>query len=146
MSKHRLLHFWSFKKTWWVKKLLQDCYEGQPHKDVCRSGMTIKSWATKVVYYPNHGFGKFSAGWSKFARECNLKKGQVCFFELIDDQNLVLKVSISTHTHTPLINLDSSCLKPGYFTGWSDLSNHCLKIWIIKLVGLKNWWIICFSC
>ena len=38
--------------------------------------------------------GTFSNGWSTFANENNLKMGDVCVFELIKSDDVVLKVSI----------------------------------------------------
>ena len=38
--------------------------------------------------------GSFSNGWSTFANENNLKVGDVCIFELIKSDDVVLKVSI----------------------------------------------------
>ena len=38
--------------------------------------------------------GSFSKGWSTFANENNLKVGDVCVFELIKSDDVVLKVSI----------------------------------------------------
>ena len=38
--------------------------------------------------------GSFSRGWSRFANENNLRVGDVCVFELIKSDDVVLKVSI----------------------------------------------------
>ncbi|XP_027364811.1 B3 domain-containing transcription factor VRN1-like [Abrus precatorius] len=54
-----------------------------------------RSWLVKLKYYPMHNYGRFSLGWSSFVRECHLKAGDVCFFELIDKRKNVLKVKIS---------------------------------------------------
>ncbi|KAJ1436299.1 DNA-binding barrel domain superfamily [Sesbania bispinosa] len=53
-----------------------------------------RSWPVKLYYYSKPCYGRFSAGWSAFVRDCNLKPGDVCLFELVDEQNFVLQVSI----------------------------------------------------
>ena len=52
-------------------------------------------WPVKLYIY----FGKYrscvvSAGWSAFARENNLRVGDVCIFELTMMDNVVFKVDI----------------------------------------------------
>ena len=48
------------------------------------------SWTVKVL-----DRGRFSAGWSAFARECKLNVGDRCVFKMTEEENLVFKVSIS---------------------------------------------------
>ncbi|CAK8570783.1 unnamed protein product [Lathyrus sativus] len=51
-----------------------------------------KSWFVKVSYYPKHS--TLYAGWRKFMRECKLETGDICFFELVDEDKYVFKVSV----------------------------------------------------
>ncbi|KAI4357357.1 hypothetical protein L6164_001310 [Bauhinia variegata] len=53
-----------------------------------------KTWPVKLIYYPKHLYGRFSAGWPAFVRECKLQIGDVCIFELINKDDAVLEVSI----------------------------------------------------
>ncbi|KAK1576109.1 hypothetical protein Q3G72_011029 [Acer saccharum] len=46
------------------------------------------------------GGGDFTHGWSTFAKDKNLKDGDICMFELISEKNIVLKVS-ETMADTP---------------------------------------------
>ncbi|CAL0318543.1 unnamed protein product [Lupinus luteus] len=52
-------------------------------------------WVVKLIYYPHYGFGRFSRGWYTFVRECKLEVENNWEFDMIDEENLVLKVSIS---------------------------------------------------
>ncbi|XP_065872360.1 B3 domain-containing protein Os03g0620500-like [Euphorbia lathyris] len=54
-----------------------------------------KLWTVTLLIYPHHAKSSFSSGWLSFARENSLKVGDVCSFELIDTQKLLIKVSIS---------------------------------------------------
>lgn len=50
-----------------------------------------KSWrVNRVGAVPT----KLSQGWSSFAKECKLQPGNVCAFELINEEDLVLDVHI----------------------------------------------------
>ncbi|KAK3195658.1 hypothetical protein Dsin_026968 [Dipteronia sinensis] len=40
------------------------------------------------------GGGDFIHGWTKFSKDKNLKKGDICMFELIREKNIVLKVLV----------------------------------------------------
>lgn len=51
-----------------------------------------KSYKVEVSY--NEGSWRFSKGWKEFVKGCSLKVGDICIFEMIDDENLVIKVSI----------------------------------------------------
>ncbi|KAI4357356.1 hypothetical protein L6164_001309 [Bauhinia variegata] len=55
-----------------------------------------KSFLVKLAYNPNKSYARFTTGWSSFVGECGLKAGDVCHFQLIDEDEgkLVLKVSI----------------------------------------------------
>ncbi|KAJ1440366.1 DNA-binding barrel domain superfamily [Sesbania bispinosa] len=54
------------------------------------------SWDVRVICnYPNVGFGRFCGGWPAFVRECKLNIGDICKFEMVDEEKLVLKVSIT---------------------------------------------------
>ncbi|XP_048135722.1 B3 domain-containing transcription factor VRN1-like [Rhodamnia argentea] len=55
---------------------------------------TDGSWPVKLVYYPQHGSGKLSAGWCAFQKGTSLKEGDACVFELVKIDNVELKVSI----------------------------------------------------
>ena len=54
-----------------------------------------KSWSIKLVQYPKQAC--LSTGWFSFARENGLKPGDVCLFELINSDDIVMKVSIAKH-------------------------------------------------
>jgi hypothetical protein len=56
-----------------------------------------KSWPVKLLMYPHLSLGALSAGWFAFARDNTLEIGDVCVFELIESDNVVLKVSIFRH-------------------------------------------------
>ncbi|KAJ1436302.1 DNA-binding barrel domain superfamily [Sesbania bispinosa] len=51
-------------------------------------------WPVKLNYSSESSYGVFAAGWSAFVRDCNLKAGDVCLFELVDEQNLVIHVRV----------------------------------------------------
>eukprot|EP00257_Ricinus_communis_P028011 XP_025015425.1 B3 domain-containing transcription factor VRN1 [Ricinus communis] len=51
-------------------------------------------WPVRLNIYLRHSRGKFSAGWILFARENSLQAGDVCIFELIDRETMLIKVSI----------------------------------------------------
>ncbi|KAJ1394932.1 DNA-binding barrel domain superfamily [Sesbania bispinosa] len=53
------------------------------------------SWDVRVINYPNVGSGRFSKGWTAFVRKCKLNIGDICKFEMVDEEKLVLKVSIT---------------------------------------------------
>ena len=65
----------------------------------CRGNLVLlqvgkKSWPVKVLYR-----GVFSEGWPAFVRGCKLDAGDFCLFKMIDEENLVLEVSISREHH-----------------------------------------------
>ncbi|XP_061351816.1 putative B3 domain-containing protein Os03g0621600 [Gastrolobium bilobum] len=59
-----------------------------------------RSWKVNLIYYPKKPRTCFSARWLIFARENDLKVGDVCLFELLEcsDDDMVIKVSISKHS------------------------------------------------
>ncbi|KAI4313557.1 hypothetical protein L6164_026523 [Bauhinia variegata] len=82
-------------------------HHGKPFvpKDFCMSCTTAKeknmliqagerSWHAKLIFDWHRSSSKFSAGWPTFARENNLKVGDVCIFDLINREEAVLKVHI----------------------------------------------------
>ncbi|KAK7310207.1 hypothetical protein RJT34_07564 [Clitoria ternatea] len=54
-----------------------------------------RSWNVKLLYYETSSSAKFSLGWHQFLKDCNLEEGDVCHFNMIDEENLVFSVSIS---------------------------------------------------
>ncbi|KDP44972.1 hypothetical protein JCGZ_01472 [Jatropha curcas] len=59
-----------------------------------------KRWLVKVINYDQpHCQGKLSAGWWLFAKENYLQEGNVCIFELIDGETMLIKVKIVRHVH-----------------------------------------------
>lgn len=55
--------------------------------------MGKKSWSVKVRYSTHNAY-VLSSGWSSFARENSLHPGDVCVYELIKANDIVLKVTI----------------------------------------------------
>ncbi|KAK3195652.1 hypothetical protein Dsin_026962 [Dipteronia sinensis] len=55
---------------------------------------SVKLWNKR----PKGGGGDFTHGWSAFAKDKNLKDGDICMFELISEKNIVLKVSVFSTT------------------------------------------------
>ncbi|GAV90717.1 B3 domain-containing protein, partial [Cephalotus follicularis] len=53
-----------------------------------------RSWPVKLHLYPIYGRGKLGNGWSTFAQENFLRVGDMCVFEIIKRDDVVLKVSI----------------------------------------------------
>ncbi|GAV91357.1 B3 domain-containing protein [Cephalotus follicularis] len=53
-----------------------------------------RSWPVKLLLYPSYSHGKLGNGWSTFARENFLRVGDMCVFEIIKRDDVVLKVSI----------------------------------------------------
>ena len=64
--------------------------EGSAHTVMLQ--VANRSWPVKLILYPHSD--KFSAGWSAFIRDNTLRVGDVCIFELIKRDNVVLKVNI----------------------------------------------------
>ncbi|PRQ47790.1 putative transcription factor B3-Domain family [Rosa chinensis] len=52
-----------------------------------------RSWPVKVIRFGKNS-AKFSGGWAAFAKENGLEKGDVCIFELMEINDIVLKVHI----------------------------------------------------
>ncbi|POO02661.1 B3 DNA binding domain containing protein [Trema orientale] len=59
---------------------------------------TERSWPVKLLAYPSESEYKFSAGWAAFAKENSLMPRDICIFELIKRNQVVLKVSIFRQT------------------------------------------------
>lgn len=53
-----------------------------------------KPWAVRIFTYPKTRYANLGAGWLTFARENSVKSGQVCAFELINEEDAVLRVHI----------------------------------------------------
>lgn len=54
-----------------------------------------KEWKVNLIYYPRKSSTWLSAGWPVFARENNLKVGDVCLFKVVKGSgDMVVKVSI----------------------------------------------------
>uniref|UniRef100_A0A2N9HNY1 TF-B3 domain-containing protein n=1 Tax=Fagus sylvatica TaxID=28930 RepID=A0A2N9HNY1_FAGSY len=64
--------------------------EGSAHTVMLQ--VANRSWPVKLILYPHSD--KFSAGWSAFIRDNTLRVGDVCIFELIKRDDVVLKVNI----------------------------------------------------
>ncbi|CAL0313977.1 unnamed protein product [Lupinus luteus] len=58
-----------------------------------------RTWDVKVQYYQTRSFARFTDGWRDFAKECNLNVGDSCRFQIIDQENFELSVSIMKHNH-----------------------------------------------
>ncbi|XP_045831909.1 B3 domain-containing protein REM6-like [Trifolium pratense] len=52
------------------------------------------TWFVEVSYNQYLDYGWFTEGWKEFVRECKVKIGDTCLFEMIDVQNHVFKFSI----------------------------------------------------
>ncbi|XP_055960158.1 B3 domain-containing transcription factor VRN1-like [Mercurialis annua] len=53
-----------------------------------------RKWAVKLINHSSYRRGWLSAGFSLFAKENSLKAGDVCIFELINSELLLLKVTV----------------------------------------------------
>ncbi|XP_019423704.1 PREDICTED: B3 domain-containing transcription factor VRN1-like isoform X2 [Lupinus angustifolius] len=58
-----------------------------------------RTWDVKVQYYQTRTYARFTDGWRDFTKECNLNVGDSCLFEIIDEENFELNVSIMKYTH-----------------------------------------------
>ncbi|EEF30083.1 conserved hypothetical protein [Ricinus communis] len=56
-----------------------------------------RQWPVKMISSTSDGRSKFSAGWLAFARGNSLQVGDICIFELIDGETVLIKVSIFRH-------------------------------------------------
>lgn len=57
-----------------------------------------RSWRVNFIHYPHKSYTSVSAGWSKFARQNNVREGDACLFELLNNGSggdMVMKVSVS---------------------------------------------------
>ncbi|XP_065617635.1 B3 domain-containing protein REM16 [Quercus suber] len=65
------------------------------------------TWSVKFSFFEARTNAKFRQGWKKFARDNNLKVGDVCIFELINGVEVAFKVSIfraANDIDCPLLN------------------------------------------
>nr|POE61576.1 b3 domain-containing transcription factor vrn1 [Quercus suber] len=65
------------------------------------------TWSVKFSFFKAQTNAKFRQGWKKFARDNNLKVGDVCIFELINGVEVAFKVSIfraANDIDCPLLN------------------------------------------
>ncbi|MED6197736.1 hypothetical protein PIB30_059453 [Stylosanthes scabra] len=69
-------------------------YFGKKKKVNINIRMGSKLLPAKLVYYPSFRSACISAGWRAFFVASNLKAGDVCIFELINEQDQVLDVHI----------------------------------------------------
>ena len=52
-----------------------------------------KQWSVRCIS-SGEGHVKLSKGWTEFVKDNNLEEGDVCVFELVNLEDVVLKVSI----------------------------------------------------
>ncbi|KAK7252248.1 hypothetical protein RIF29_36065 [Crotalaria pallida] len=57
-----------------------------------------RTWNVRLRYYPTSSYARFSDGWHVFIRECDLKAGDSCRIEMVDEENCLLNVSITKRT------------------------------------------------
>ncbi|KAL4653425.1 hypothetical protein ACB092_01G302300 [Castanea dentata] len=65
------------------------------------------TWSVKFSFHKAQTQAKFRQGWKKFARDNNLKVGDVCIFELINGVEVAFKVAIfraANNIDWPLLN------------------------------------------
>jgi len=53
-----------------------------------------RTWHVKLDHYPKHYYHRLAHGWLKFMRECKLKLGDVCDFELVDKDMFIFEVKV----------------------------------------------------
>lgn len=64
------------------------------NKETATLRYSNKLWAVKIIWSSSYNHAaSFSAGWPAFARETRLRSGDVCVFELIDENDTVFNVS-----------------------------------------------------
>ncbi|KAL5790788.1 hypothetical protein ACOSQ2_005676 [Xanthoceras sorbifolium] len=61
-----------------------------------------REWPLKLSFNSRDYHCDFTHGWIAFSKEKNLKKGDICMFELIREKNIVLKVSVF-HSSTAIL-------------------------------------------
>lgn len=68
----------------------------KPGAQVVALEVAGRFWRVKVCFYQRRPGreGFFSSGWRKFAIENSLQVGDICIFELIEREEVVLMVSI----------------------------------------------------
>ncbi|KAK7270184.1 hypothetical protein RIF29_23144 [Crotalaria pallida] len=77
----------------WLSVPIMDGYIENKNKDaILQVGQ--RSWHVKLLGSPKTSSRHFSAGWSLFASENELKPGNVCIFELINREDTVFKVHV----------------------------------------------------
>ncbi|XP_045820277.1 B3 domain-containing transcription factor VRN1-like isoform X2 [Trifolium pratense] len=52
------------------------------------------TWFVEVSFNQHLDYGWFTKGWPEFVRECKVKIGDTCLFEIVDLENHVFKVSV----------------------------------------------------
>ncbi|KAK7273664.1 hypothetical protein RIF29_14722 [Crotalaria pallida] len=87
----RKYHLNSYTRT-----LRQEFFRKYPRCDRKRVKLQVgeKWWEVKVINYGR--FGKFSAGWTTFVNECSLEPENIWELDMIDEKNLLFRVSISS--------------------------------------------------
>ncbi|MED6197737.1 60S ribosomal protein L7-like 1 [Stylosanthes scabra] len=65
--------------------------------------MGSKLMPVRLLYYPSFRAAYISAGWQAFAVASNLKAGDVCIFELENEQDQVLDVHIYRAGHLSIL-------------------------------------------
>ncbi|XP_030553495.1 B3 domain-containing transcription factor VRN1-like [Rhodamnia argentea] len=82
----------------------------QEHKQIATLWHSDRSWPVKILGSHRQATGSpalyFSTGWRAFAREAHLRPGNVCLFELIDQEDTVFKVSILSGAGSDTIHVD----------------------------------------
>ncbi|KAL3730297.1 hypothetical protein ACJRO7_027323 [Eucalyptus globulus] len=78
----------------------------QENKEMATLRFSDRSWPVKLLRYTHKNKVYFSAGWHAFARETDLRAGNVCLFELIDRDETVFKVSILRGAGNDLIHVN----------------------------------------
>lgn len=62
-------------------------------KQVFLKDQTGKLWSVNVNHF--RGTTKFQKGWGKFIQHNNVKSGDLCRFELISKENVIISVNIT---------------------------------------------------
>ncbi|KAK2453682.1 B3 domain-containing transcription factor VRN1 [Trifolium repens] len=87
------------------------------------------TWLVEVSYNQDLDYGGFTKGWKEFVRECKVKIGDTCFFELIDVQNHVFKFFL--HLYALAEDRNCSVEDVGY---WSEGVWHWKLSWRCPLL------------
>lgn len=99
-----------------VKFVKQHLHE---NKQVATLRNSDRSWPVKLIRSLGQARGDpalaFSTGWCAFARETDLRAGNVCLFELIDRDETVFKVSILRGAGNDLIHVNGDEHRKYYY-------------------------------